>query len=460
MKEVGSSTGRGATPNRDWTKGSILRNLLMLSWPIIISQSLDIVGPTIDMIWVGKLGPASIAGVGVAGMAVMFVIPAVMGLVMGARAMIARFIGEGNASGANNVARQAFVISASFSIIMASIGIFFAESILTLTGVEPDVVAAGAAYMRIMFVGSVAMSFRITAEGVMQASGDAMTPMKIAVLFRGVHVALCPFLVFGWWIFPHLGVSGAAISNVLSQSLGLALGLWALFSGRTRLRLTLSNFHLDFHIMWRIVKIGIPAVVMGVQRSLGHLILMLFMVPFGTLAVAAHTLCQRIEMLLVMINMGFGMASGVLAGQNLGAGQAKRAERGGWMAAGFAEGVMVICSVAILLWAESIVGIFSTEPDLLRIASIFLRIAAAGYFVLGFIPVFMQCLAGVGDTLPPMLFELIAMWGVQLPLAYFLPRINNLGVYGVRWAMVAGMFVGAVAYLVYFRLGKWKHKKV
>ncbi len=105
MEEVGGFPKRGAAFERDWTKGSIIRNLLALSWPIMVSQSLNMVGPTIDMIWVGKLGAASIAGVGVAGMAVMVVNSAKMGLDTGARAMIARFVGAGDAKGANHVAQ-------------------------------------------------------------------------------------------------------------------------------------------------------------------------------------------------------------------------------------------------------------------------------------------------------------------------------------------------------------------
>jgi len=460
MEKVENFTGRGPASGKDWTKGSTLRNFLLLSYPIIISQSLNMMGPTIDMIWVAKLGSAAIAGVGIAGMAVMFVMAAMMGLAMGVRAMIARFMGGGDAAGAGHVARQGFVISAAFSIVMVSTGIFFAETILTLMGVEPDVVAQGTVYMRIMFVGAAAMAFRMMVEGIMQSSGDAVTPMKISVLFRFVHVIVCPFLIFGWWIFPRLGVSGAAVTNVFSQGLGLAIGLWVLFSGRTRLRLTLSNFYIDLDIIWRIVRIGIPAVVMGMQRGLGHLVLMLFMVPFGTMAVAAHTLLQRVEMILVMIAMGMGMASGVLAGQNLGAGQPERAERSGWLAAGFGESIIAMCSVAILLWPESVVRVFSTEPALVEIASTFLKIGAVGYLVLAVIPIFMQCLSGVGDTLPPMLFEIIPMWLVMVPLAFLLPQVNNLGVYGVRWAIVAAMFAGAIAYVTYFRLGRWKRKRV
>jgi putative MATE family efflux protein len=427
---------------------------------MIISTSLTMLGPTIDMIWVGKLGSAAIAGVGISGMAVMLVNSARMGLNAGTRALVARFVGAGDAGEANHVAQQAFVISAIFSIVMAAIGIFLAEPILMVLGVEADVVAEGAAYMRIMFVGSVALSFRMMAEGIMQASGDAVTPMRIAVLFRVFHVILCPFLIFGWWIFPRLGVSGAALTNVFSQSLGVMLGLWFLFGGRTRLRLTLRNFRLDGSMIWRIVKIGIPASIMGMERSFGQLVLMWFVVPYGTLAVAAHALVQRVEMILFMPGGGLGMAAGVLAGQNLGAGQPERAERTGWLAAGFMEGVMLIGAGAILLWAEEIVGLFNTEPGLVAIASTFLRIATAGYLVLGLNAVLMQCLSGVGDTLPPMIFGLVTVWLVQLPLAFLLPRVTDLGVYGIRWAIVSGLVAGASAYTVYFRMGRWKRKKV
>ena len=314
--------------------------------------------------------------------------------------------------------------------------------------------------MRIMFVGSITMAFRTMSESIMQSSGDSVTPMKIAIFFRIFHVVLCPFLVLGWWIFPSLGVSGAALTNVISQSLGLALGLWVLFSGQTRLRLTLSNFRLDPGSIWRIVKIGIPASIMGTERSLGHLVLMWFMVPFGTLAVAAHTLCQRVDMILVMIGVGLGTGAGVLVGQNLGARQPERAQRSAWLATGLAEGFAVSCSVAILLGAESVIRIFSTEPSLVELSGTFLRIAAAGYLVMGFPTVLQHSISGAGDTVPPMLFTLLTIWLVQIPLAFLLPQVSNLGVYGVRWAIAAGMIVGAAAYVVYFQLGRWKRKKV
>ncbi len=451
---------RSAALERDWTKGSVLRNLLALSWPVIVGQSLNMLGPTVDMIWVGKLGAAAVAGVGIAGMAVMVLNSLLMGLFTGVRAMVARFFGAGDSGGANHIAQQGFVIGIVFSIFMAFVGIFFAEPILSVFGVEPDVVAEGAAYMRIQLTGIVTMSLVMMAQTVMQASGDTVTPMKIAVFFRIIHVILCPFLIFGWWLFPQLGVSGAALTNVVSQGLGGALALWFLFTGRTRMQLTLKNFSLDGSIIWRLVKIGFPASISGMHRMFTHLVLVWFMAPFGTIALAAHTLVQRVDTFVQTPCAGFGQSAGVLAGQNLGAGQPDRAEKSGWLAVVLFTGIMAVASVAIWFWAEKIVHIFSTEPELVRMTAAFIRIQIAGYMMFGVAIILSLCVEGVGDTLFTMGVTLVSMWLIQVPLAYFLPQVIEPGYYGVRWAMVIALVIRAIIYGAYFKVGWWKRRKV
>ena len=121
---------------------------------------------------------------------------------------------------------------------------------------------------------------------------------------------------------------------------------------------------------------------------------------------------------------------------------------------------MAIGSVVVLLWAESLVSIFSPELTLVEMASTFLRIAAVGYLMMGFAAVLASSLSGAGDTVPPMVIQLVGFWLIQIPLAYLLPRVTNLGVYGVRWAVVIAVAVRVVAYATYFRMGRWKRKKV
>lgn len=444
---------------RDWTKGSILRNVLVLAWPVMIGSSLNMLGPTIDMIWVGRLGAASIAGVGVAGMLVMLVDSLKMGISTGLRAIVARFVGAGDYEGATHAGQQSFVISAAYSIVMATIGILFAKPLLMLMGLEPDVISAGAAYMRIMFVCRVFMSLWLMCEAMMQASGDTVTPMKISVIFRLFHIVLCPFLVFGWWLFPRLGVSGAAMANTISESVAVTLGLWFLLTGRTRLRLSFKGFRFDLNMIWRIVRIGIPASISSVERSFGQTVMMKILAPFGTLAVAAHTICQRVDMALSVPASGTGMAAGVLAGQNLGAKQPERAARSVWLAAGIGEGLMATLSLVLLLSPQTVARIFGSEPELIKVASTFLRIMVVYFLAEGARMVFNQSLNSVGDTVTTMLVALISMWMVQVPLAYFL-RITGLGVLGVRWAMVTATIAQTLTYVIYFRIGRWKRKKV
>jgi Na+-driven multidrug efflux pump len=125
MDKLRISSIKGTAYERDWTQGSIIHNLWSLSWPMIITTSLMMIGPTIDMIWVGKLGSSYIAGVGVAGMVVQMVNAMLMGLFTSLRAMISRSIGAGDEQSAINAIRQAFVIAITFSIVMAMIGFFW-----------------------------------------------------------------------------------------------------------------------------------------------------------------------------------------------------------------------------------------------------------------------------------------------------------------------------------------------
>jgi len=417
-------------------------------------------GPTFDMIWVGRLGADAVAGVGVAGMIVGVVNSMVMGIFTGLGALISRAVGAGNRESANKAARQGIVVGIVLSILLAIIGAFFSKHLMAIFGLDPDVVALGAAYLSIQFIGMVTMVFEWLTNNTMQASGDTMTPMRIAFVARLMAIALSPCFVFGWWIFPKLGVRGPALAGVISFSIGGGTGLWFLFSGRTVLKLDFKGFKPDFGIIWRMVKIGFPAAINFAQMNIVGLIIMNTIVPFGTAAVAANTIVGRVEQVIMTPGMGFGNAAGVLAGQNLGAKKPERAEKSGWIAAAVVAASLIVFAVVILIWAKQAARIFSSDPDVIMCTTKFLRIACVGYSIVGVSLVLPPCLNGAGYTFIPMIAGLVSMWGAQIPLAYLLPRITHLGVYGVRWAIVVAVWMRAVTYIFYFRGGRWKRRRV
>ncbi len=446
--------------NRDWTKGSVIKNLVLLSWPMVIMESLWVISQIVDLIWVGKLGPNSIAGVGIANIILMLVWSVDMALIAGVRAMIARRIGEGDIQGANQVLGQAITLGIIWALLVTVVGVFMDASALGFFGVEVEVITESLAYLRVTLTGWIAMEIMVVCIYSIQASGDTVTPMIVEVLIRIVHIVICPFLVLGWWIFPEMGVSGAALSNVISQSLGGVILLWILFKGRTRLQLTLKGFHFEPRIIWRILKIGIPVLVMGLQGAFSGMLLMRFVSPFGALAVAAQSLASRTEMFLFVPGMALGTGAGVLVGQNLGASQVDQAKRTAWIAVSIVESFMIICSIVILVLSRNIVGLFTVDPELIELGGVFLRIATASYLVIALSSVLQNCIAGAGDTVPNMIVSLAVVWLIQLPLAYYLSKSTTLGVLGIRWAMVISTVTAAIAYTLYFISGRWKNKKV
>ena len=460
MSTPDNSTPKKSAFNRDLTQGSIISNLLHLSWPMIVMEATYMVSQIFDMIWVGKAGTSSIAALGIANLIMMVLSTVDMALISGARAMIARFIGARDFESARKVAGQTFILAVSWGLLITIFGSLFARNILNVFGMEEHVVEEGVRYLRIFFAGWISLELLIMGLYIIQSTGDSFNPMVIELSIRTVHLVLCPFLVLGLWFFPHMGIAGAALSNVVSQALGAIAGIWLLFSGRTRLKLSLRDLRFVPSMTWRMLKIGFPTLISMLQSSFSMLVLTKIIVPFGTQAIAANSLVGNVQGFVITPNLGLGGAVSVLVGQNLGAKQPERAVKSTWLGAGILQGFLIACGVIILIWAENIVSIFNNDPALVSLGAAFLRIATVGYLVMGINSALMSCISGAGDTLPNMIINIGIIWAIQIPLTYFLSNYTEIGVYGIRWAMVISTFAGTIAYFLYFRLGRWKHKKV
>jgi putative MATE family efflux protein len=457
---MNSTTRKGSAFDRDWTQGSVVKNLLQLSWPMIVMEATYMCSQLFDMVWVGKAGASSIAGLGIANLVMMVISTIDMALISGARAMISRFIGSRDWDGARKVAAQTYIMAVCWGTLVTVAGSLLAGPIMRMFGVEPLVALEGMKFLRVFFAGWLSLELLIIGLYIIQSTGDSFKPMIIEVSIRVVHIILCPFLVLGLWFFPHLGITGAALSNVISQALGAVVLLWLLFGGHTRLKLSWRDFRFVPNIAWRILKIGFPSLISMLQSSFSMFVLTWIIVPFGTRAIAANSLASNVQQFILTPNMGLGNGVGVLAGQNLGAKQPERAVKTTWLGAGILEAFLIACGVVILIWAKQIVTLFNNDPALVAIGASFLRITTASYLVMGINSALMSCISGAGDTLPNMLINIGMIWIVQIPLTYILSHYTNLGVYGIRWAMVISTLAGTIAYFSYFRTGRWKHKKV
>jgi putative MATE family efflux protein len=462
MAASAESTDRAKKTGREmnWTQGPIARNLLLLSWPMVLMEGIWVVSQLMDMVWVGRLGPDALAGVGIANVFMGLVYSVDMGMIVGVRAMIARYAGAGDIKGANHVAAQAILFALGWGMLVTLVGVFLAGPILNLFGAEAAVLHEGTAYLRIMLVGWVFFELLVIGLYSVQSAGDTVTPMIVETAMRVIHMAICPFLVLGLWFFPKLGVSGAAVSNVGAQTLGCFAIMIVVFGGYSRLKVRMSDLKLAPQTMWRLLKVGVPALMMNLQGALAGNLLMRLVVPFGTIAVAAQSMISRVEMFLMVPGMGLGTGVGVMTGQNLGAGQPKRVAKTAWVAVGFIQAFLMACCLVILVWAEDILVVFSSDTSVVMLAAALLRISAAGYLVASIAQVMQSCVSGAGDTVPIMIISIGVIWIIQLPLAFLLSQVTDLGIYGIRWAMVINQAAASAAFLAYFLRGKWRTKTI
>lgn len=460
LDETGKSSKKLPALNRDLTQGSIFKNLMQLSWPMIVMEATYMISQIWDMFWVGKAGGSSaIAAIGIANLIMMLLSTIDMTLISGARAMISRFVGARDFENARKVAGQTFLMAVTWGILIMIFGSTFVRSALEVFGLEQSVVEEGVKFLRVFFAGWISLELLIMSLYVMQSSGDSFNPMLIEIGMRIVHMAFTPLLVLGIG-FPAMGITGAALSSILGQTVGAIAGLTMLFTGYTRLKLHLRDFRFDPGMAWREIKIGFWSMLQMLQYNISMLVVTKVLVPFGTQALAADRIVGNMQGFIITPNLGLGSGVAVLVGQNLGAKQEDRAKKSTLLGAGILMGFMAVCGIIILIWAESIVGIFDKDPQVISIGAAFLRISAIGYLFMGINSALQNCIAGAGDTLPNALISAGMIWLVQIPLTLYLANHTGLGVNGIRWAYVISFFAGAIAYFLYFQSGRWKRKKV
>ncbi len=468
---------RSAYATRDLTTGSIPRNLLFLSWPQVVEGALNTLDQLADLFWAGRgVGARGIASIGVAQNYIQFLRLGRQGIDISMRAMVARSVGMGDMRLANHAVLQALNLNLLLAFLTIIPGIIFTEFLLRLLGVSDELIATAKLYMQIQFLASTAQGFRMSTGAALQAAGDTLTPMWATAVARAVDLALTPVLMFGWLGLPALGLPGVAVVNVISGFIAFGINSYGLLAGTSKLTLTFRGYYMDFPLMWRMVRLGIPASVTNAERSLAQLFVIGIVATFGDYAVAAWSLTRRVEQFANLGSQGLGNATGVIAGQNIGAGRPERAKQTMWWALSYVLMLKVVAGALLFTFPGAFIGIFSQEPELLEVGVGWLRILVVGFFLQGPTQVFQQTFQIAGDTLMPMITVLTTVWLVEIPLAAILsgvtgavsifgwspplPVVSGLGQFGVAWAVSLAQGSRLVVYTPYFLWGPWTKKRV
>jgi putative MATE family efflux protein len=274
-----------------------------------------------------------------------------------------------------------------------------------------------------------------------------------------LNFLLDPVLIFGLFGLPKMGVRGSATATVICQFLGVLVQLAVILSGRGRIRVAREKAGPRKAILGSLVKLGLPASFQIFVRTISFLMIMRVVAFYGTLALAGYGIAVRLFLFILMPGFGMGNAVATLVGQNLGAGKPERSERSAWLATGYNLLVMGTLSLTTFALAEPTVAIFNADPGVVAFGSQALRIITPSYLLTAVGIVMMRSLMGAGDTLTPMLINLVTLWGFLIPAAY-LSWWSGWGPNGVFWSVAAANGFNALLALAWFRRGRWTYIRV
>jgi putative MATE family efflux protein len=444
----------------DFTSGPVGRALGLLAIPMMLEMAMESVFAVVDIAFVSRLGTDAVAAVGITEALVTVLYAMAIGLGIGLTAMVSRRIGAGDPVAAAEVTGQAIWVGALLSIVVGVAGVVYARDLLEIMGASEGVIEQGVGFTAVILGGSVSIIYLFLLNAAFRGAGDATVALRSLWLANGINIILDPCLIFGIGPFPEMGVTGAAVATTIGRGFGVLYQLWYLMDGRGRIEFHMRYLKFNFSLALRLVRISLGGIGQFLIATSSWIGVMRIVSLYGSSAIAAYTIALRMMEFVFLPAWGLGNAAATLVGQNLGANKPERAEESVWRAAKYNAIFMACSGIFLIVFAEGITGLFTSEADVLRWGTSCLQILGLGFPMYAVGMVVVQGLNGAGDTSTPAILNLICFWLIQIPLAFYLATETPLGPNGAFISIVVAESLLTVLAVAMFRRGTWKQQSV
>ncbi|MBI2581104.1 MATE family efflux transporter [Candidatus Woesearchaeota archaeon] len=447
-------------PKKDLTTGSIRKHIVFLAAPMLVAMFMHNLFTLVDTFFVGRLGPEAIAAVA-ASFPIFFIIIALnSGMGIGVSSFVARSIGAiralrrpyqpSNFEKVNVIAENGLLIAAVLSVLTLAIGFFTIKPLVSFLGVSATVAAFMKDYLSVIYLGSGAFFLANVANAMLQGEGDAKTPMKALVIANLANIILDPLFIFGYGPFPQLGVKGAAIATIISQSIGMLYSYSHLFSGKALVRLRFKKLVYSNEIVRGILAVSIPTTASQGMLAVGIFFLNKIVASFGSLALAGMGVAFRLESVAVLPAFAVGLATLSVIGQNIGARQYGRARLASIFSSVSAFMFMEAVGIILLLASPLLLSIFTKDAAVIAYGRQYFSIVALAYGFLGLRLIAASSFQGLGKAWQVLAITSFA-FGLMIALAYALAFPLQLGLKGVWLGIMTAHLVAGIAALLWFQ---------
>lgn len=438
--------------------GNMMRAILALAIPVVINSFLQTMYNLTDTYWLGKLGTEELAAINLVSPLQNIVVNFGSGITVAGSVLISQFLGAKQDEDARGMANQIFACAVIFSVVCAGICAAATPSIVTWLGAKEETWSYSKTYMQIVILD---MPFLYTVNmyaAINQAQGDTVRPMFLNFFGITLNMILDPLLMAGL----HMGVAGAAIATVGAKAVPAVIAFILLQNKDKDVYLDLRKLKFEKEKLKSILVIGLPTAIGGSTMQFGFLLMSKNVLKYGTQAMAAYGIGNKINSLITLPTNGIGSAVATIVGQNVGAKQYERAEQGYKLSMRISViflfvGGMILSRMFI---SSAVVRIFSENEQVVGMAAEFLSIMAFWCFANGVYNSSMGLFQGSGHTEVTMVIDAARLWVFRFATLFICERWLHLGVRSVWYCVVISNGLSALVLYIIYRTGYWRKKRI
>lgn len=430
-----------------------LAQILKIAVPIILGMMSQNILNLVDIGFIGRLGDASQAAVGMGAFANWLLVSFLLGLGSGVQATAARRLGEAKHGETANGLNAALLLAVSLGIPAAIFGMVFAGPLFGVLNDDPAVVSLGAGYLAARFAGTPFTAANVAFRGYWNGTNRSVVYLFTIVVMHTINIVLDYGLIFGNLGLPNLGVAGAGWATSISVAVGSCLYIgMGLALARKGGFLRLAGV---VRTIPTVLRLSIPAGFQQLLFSAGFVMFFYIAGQVGTRTLAASTVLISLALVCVLPGVGLGLAGASLVGQALGRKDLADARRWGWQVAALGSVVMGTLGLVLLVGNRLWLSLLTDSEETIALAVLPLMIYGAAQILDGVGVVLTNVLVGIGDVMWTFALNFTAQWVLFLPAAWFFAVHLDYGVIAL-WVGMAGYRAVLAAMLAFrFHLGGW-----
>ncbi len=438
--------------------GNMLHAILALAIPVVINSFLQTMYNLTDTYWLGKIGTEQLAAINLVTPVQNIIITFGNGITVAGSVLIAQFIGAGQKEEAKSMANQIFGCAAIFSITCSILCFLGTPAIVNWLGADGDTFSYAVTFLRTVIWDMPFLYMVNIFSAVHQAQGDTVRPMFLNLGGITLNMILDPlFMVVLDW-----GTFGAAFATLLAKMVPAIIAFILLCNPAKEVSLSVRHMKFEKEKLKMILKVGLPTAIGGSTMWLGFMLLSKTVYGYGTQAMAAYGIGNKVNGVITLPSNAIGSAVATIVGQNMGAKQTDRAEKGYlmsmWICVGFLfVGGMILSRDFI---STAIVSIFSEDPEVIAMAADFLSIMAFWCFTNGVYNATTGLFQGTGHTEVTMTIDATRLWVFRLFTIWFLGEVLHMGVRSVWYSVVISNGISSVILFILYRTGIWRKSKI